>query len=235
VKDWQSWQDGQSSKEDPMPDFSDKIILIAGAGRSLGRELAVGFADRGGILALNDLTPVTLDRTLEAVRTLGAQAQTHVADIASKLALQTMLNAIVDAHGRIDVLVTCTAADPRDPLLDLDEWHWRRALDINLTGPFLLMQSVARIMRAQGGGVILNVIELAGSTPAAVPGKMGLAGLTQSAAPELMAYNIRINALCDSCPAADPRPDLPPSPVKRALALCSAAAQETGEIISFSS
>jgi len=215
-----------------MPDFSDKIILIAGAGRSLGRELAAGFAAQGGILILNDLTPVALDRTLAALRPLGGRAQPYVADIASKLALQTMLNTIVDEYGRIDILINCTAADPRDPLLDLDEWHWRRTLDLNLTGPFLLMQSVARIMRAQGGGAILSVIELAGSTPAAVPGRMGLMGLTRSAAPELMAYNIRINALCAGCPEAEPRPDLPSSLAERALALCAADSAETGKIIS---
>ena len=214
-----------------MPDFSDKIILIAGAGRSLGRDLAVEFATRGGFVALNDLTPVTLDRTLEAVRAAGGRASAHVADIASKLALQTMLNEILDARGRIDILITCTAADPRDPLLDIDEWHWRRTLDVNLTGPFLLMQSVARVMRAQGGGSILSVIDLAASTPASYPAKLGLVGLTQSAAPEWIAYNIRINALCSGCPQADPRPDLPADPVARALALCREA--ETGRVVAF--
>jgi len=213
-----------------MPDFSDKIILIAGAGRRFGRELAVAFASRGGFTALHDLTPVTLEATLEAIRAVGGQAQTHVADIASKLALQTMLNAILDEHRRIDVLVNCISSDPHDPLLDLDEWHWRRALDLNLTGPFLLIQSVARVMREQGGGTILNVIALEAASPVGTSGKLALAGLTQSAAPELMAYNIRINALCSNCPAADHRPDLPLPPIERALALC--LGEETGQLVS---
>jgi 3-oxoacyl-[acyl-carrier protein] reductase len=89
---------------------------------------------------------------------------------------------------------------PRAGLLELDEWDWRRALDVNLTGVFLAMQSVGRVMRELGGGVMLNVvsepnqvgenISLAYQAAAA-----GITGLTRAAAGELAPHNIRVNGL----------------------------------------
>jgi NAD(P)-dependent dehydrogenase (short-subunit alcohol dehydrogenase family) len=162
-----------------------------------------------------------LDETVAQVQTAGGQSHAYVADISSKLALQTMLNEIIDQYGHLDILVQAASVEPRDALLEIDEWDWRRMLDSNLTGPFLLMQSVGRIMREQGGGVMVNVVCVDGASRSAAAGKTGLLALTQVMANELGAYNIRVNALSCGAPEAEQLDGYPENPVDLVLYLCS--------------
>ena len=217
-----------------MGDFAGKVVLITGAGHGIGREVAVAFAKRRAIVAANALTPVNLDETIAQVRAGGGQVEGFVADIASKLALQTMLNEIVDRYGHLDILIQTASVQPLDPLLEMDEWDWRRALDINLTGPFLLMQSVGRIMREQDEGVIINLVCTDGKSGAAAAGKMGLLALTQATAMELEAYNTRVNAVSSGVPVAEQLVGFPDNPVEMILFLCSGECSDlNGKIIQF--
>jgi len=209
-----------------MADFADKVVLITGAGLGLGRQLAEAFASKGAMVAANDLTPINLDETVARIESSGGKALAYVADIASKLALQTMLNEIVDQFGRIDILIQAASVNPFDPILTMDEWDWRRTVDINLTGPFLLMQSVGRVMRSQGVGIIINVISMDERSSAAIAGKTGLMGLTRSAASEFGAYNIKINAVCSGISDAKKIAVLPKNPVELVQYLCSNATMD---------
>jgi 3-oxoacyl-[acyl-carrier protein] reductase len=122
--------------------------------------------------------------------------------VAKKMPVQTMIEAILDDWERIDILVNNAGVEPHASLLDIDEWDWRRTIDVNLTGPFLTMQSVGRVMRQQGGGVIVNIASIAGRAfglkdrSAYVASKTGLIGLTREAAREFAAYGVRVNAVC---------------------------------------
>ncbi len=214
------------AQQNGMGDFAGKVVLITGAGSGIGRQLSEAFAAQGAIVAANDLTPINLDETITCIRTSGGQAQAYVADIASKLALQTMLNGITDQFERINILIQTANVDPPDPILDMDEWAWRRTLDVNLTGPFLLMQSVGRIMREQGEGVMVNVISLDEKSSTSVASKTGLIGLTRAATAEFESLNIRINAVCSGVPEAEQIVGVPENPVELVTFLCSSKATE---------
>lgn len=185
-----------------MSEFQGKIALVTGAGRGIGRAIAQAFAAQGARVAANDISPVNLDETIAQITEAGGQAKAFVADVSKKMPVQTMIEEILDDWGRIDILVNNAGVEPHAPLLELDEWDWRRTIDVNLGGPFLTMQSVGRVMREQGAGVMVNIGSIAGRAhglkdrSAYVASKMGLIGLTREAARELAEYGIRVNAVC---------------------------------------
>jgi NAD(P)-dependent dehydrogenase (short-subunit alcohol dehydrogenase family) len=184
-----------------MNDFKDKVVLITGAGKGSGRLLAEAFAARGAFVAANDISPVNVDEVVAGIVSRGGRAKSYVDDVAKKIAVQTMVKKLEDDFGHIDILVNHAAVRPHISLLDIDEWDWHRVLDVNLTGALLMMQSVGRVMRARGQGVIINLITGAGEgadKEAAYRASMaGLLALTQSAARELSPHGIRVNGLVD--------------------------------------
>ncbi len=185
-----------------MSEFQDKVALVTGAGRGIGRAIALAFAAQGARVAANDLTPIHLDQTIAAAASTPGEARAFLADVSKKMEVQAMVEAVRDAFGRIDVLVNNAGVEPHASLLKMDEWDWDRTLAVNLKGPFLSMQSVGRVMAEQGGGVMVNIASIAGRAhglkdrSAYVASKMGLIALTREAARELAAYNIRVNAVC---------------------------------------
>jgi len=198
-----------------MGEFDSKVVLVTGAGRGLGRALARAFAGQGALVAANDLTPLNLDDSVAQINDAGGRAQAFAADVSRKMQVQQLIEEVRAAFGRIDVLVNNAAVAPRAALLEMDEWDWDRTLAVNLKGPFLLMQSVGRVMADEGGGCVLNLASaqardgmLAGRS-AYLASKAGLLALTRQAAVELAAYNVRVNALCPG--DIDRAADLPES------------------------
>ena len=185
-----------------MNSFQEQVVVVTGAGRGIGRSLAEAFAARGARLAVNDISPAGLDETLARLNASGATARPFIADVASKMAVHAMVEEVSEAFGRIDILINNAGVEPHASILDLDEWDWDRTLAVNLKGPFLLTQSVGRLMSRQGDGVIVNIASIAGRAhglmdrAAYVASKTGLIGFTREAARELATYNIRVNAVC---------------------------------------
>ena len=178
--------------------FKDKVVLITGAGKGRGRELAKAFASHGATVAANDISPNNVEELVAEINAQGGSASAYVDDVAKKVGAQALVKQVEDDLGQIDILVNHAAVEPRSPLLDMDEWDWRRVLDVNLTGAFLMTQSVGRIMREAGGGAIVHLITEAGpdasqrGRAAFLASMAGLESFSQQAAAELEPYGIRV-------------------------------------------
>ncbi len=183
----------------PMNDLKNKVVLITGAGKGCGRALAKAFAERGAAVAANDISPINVEEVVNDILKGGGRAKAYIEDVAKKLGAQLIIKQVEDDFGQIDILINHAAVEPHVSLLDMDEWDWHRVLDVNLTGAFLMTQSVGRVMRARGRGTIINLITTtqapAGKDAAFVASMSGLNGFTLQAARELGQYGIDVHAV----------------------------------------
>lgn len=180
-----------------MSSLEERVALVVGAGYGPGRELARQLAEAGALVALNDLVPNAIE---DLTADLGASSKPFPADVSKKLSLQGLVQDVLDAYARIDILVFASAVQPHHALLEMDEWDWRHALDLNLNAAFLALQSIGRVMRAQGGGQVLILVDHPGegdAPPSAAyrTASAALAALAASAAEQLAEHGIRVQAI----------------------------------------
>ena len=182
-----------------MDTLKEKVVLITGAGKGSGCLLARAFAEQGSFVAANDISPINVDEVVKEITARGGHAKTYIEDIAKKVGAQNIINQVEDDFGPIDILINHAAVEPHIPLLEMDQWDWHRTLDVNLTGAFLMTQSVGRVMRAQGSGVIINLVSAstqAGKNGAAFVASMnGLEGLTRQVAQEFASHGIKVYSI----------------------------------------
>jgi NAD(P)-dependent dehydrogenase (short-subunit alcohol dehydrogenase family) len=188
-----------------MKNLKDKVVLITGAGKGAGRALAMAFAERGAILAANDISPINVEQVIAEIVAGGGKAKAYIEDVAKKVGVQSLVNSVEEDFGGIDILVNHAAVEPHTSLLEMDEWDWHRTLDVNLTGAFLMIQSVGRMMRGKGTGTILNIVtessrgvEMKRDAAAYLSSMAGLATLSHQADLELSPHGIRVYAVENS-------------------------------------
>lgn len=182
--------------------LKDKVAIVTGSSRSIGRAIALGYAREGAKVVINYRSDEgAANSAVAEAEEIGSQAIAVQADTSSSSDVAGLMAAAVDRFGRIDILVNNAGILIRTPILEIEESEWDRILEVNLKGFFLCSQAAAKQMVAQGdGGVIINMSS-AGDTLAGknlthyCVAKGGVRMLTRQLAFELAPHKIRANAI----------------------------------------
>ena len=181
--------------------LKDKVALITGAGRGIGKAVAVAYARAGAKLALCARTASELDQTVSELRSLKVQVEGWVCDVSLEEPVKEFVGAAQKKFGHIDILVNNAGVMTRPvPMTELDVKKWDYTMAVNLRGPFLITQAVLPIMIKQKSGSIINVSSSIGRGAYAnflayATSKWGLEGFTQTLAAEARSSSIRVNSV----------------------------------------
>ena len=180
-------------------DFVGRVALVTGASRGLGRAAAERLLERGASVAVNVRDPVRADAIASE---LGDRAFAAAGDITGAGVPEELVSRVLTRFGRLDILVNNAALALGTRLEQLTAEEWRRALEVNMTAPFLLTKAVLSTMKGQHYGRIINISSTAGRMVSTLGGahytasKTGLLGFTRAAAKELGRFGITVNAVC---------------------------------------
>jgi len=195
--------------------FSGRKVLVTGAARGQGREIALGFAAEGADVAICDVgqpalatidyplaSTAELDAAADEVRQLGVQVVTRTCDIRDQAQVDAYVQAAADAFGRLDILVNNAGIlSGNKPVHEMSDEQFVTMIDVNLTGLWRVTRAVVPHLIAAGGGRIVNIASAAGLVGA--PGfghycaaKHGVVGLSKTMAAELAPHRITVNAVC---------------------------------------
>ena len=180
--------------------FEGRTVLVTGAGRGIGQATAERFASEGAHVTLVGRSPGPLNEVAAGIEAAGGSAIVHAADVRDGDAADAAVAALVERHGKLDVVVNNAGIDDDTPFIDIDRTRWHDVIATNLTAPFLMSQAAARAMKETGGGVILHNASIdasGGDGPFAAynASKAGLLGLNRTMAIELAEYGIRSNCV----------------------------------------
>ena len=194
--------------------LSGKVAIVTGAGRGIGKAVALRLACEGADIVVAEIDPETAEATAREVNALGRRGQAHVVDVGCPAGIRSMVDRVVADFGRIDILVNVAGIAQTKPFLDMTEDDWDRVVDTNLKGTVFCMQAVGQQMVRQippeviargradrSYGKIVNFSSISGRRGRSVQmayaaSKAGIISVTQSAALAFSPYNINVNAVC---------------------------------------
>jgi NAD(P)-dependent dehydrogenase (short-subunit alcohol dehydrogenase family) len=178
-----------------------KIALITGASRGIGEAIALTLAEYGAHCILTSRKIENLKVVADKITANGGRADAIACNAGYVEQIKSLFTQIKEKFGSLDILVNNAATNPYfGEMIGADERAWDKTIEVNLKGPFFMIQHAAKLMEASGGGAIVNTASIAGIRPGPMQGiysitKAGLISMTQAYAKELAGKNIRVNAL----------------------------------------
>ncbi len=184
----------------PSFDLTDRVALVTGAGRGIGRDLALALAHAGARVVAGSRTTDEVDELAAEIVDGGGQASAVHVDVRDLASIEAAVTSTVDQHGRVDVLVNNAGVGTNHDALDVTEDDWDEVLDVNLKGLFFMCQAAGRHMVRAGRGRIVNMSSQAGSVgirrhAAYCASKGGVEQLTRVLALEWAPHGVTVNAV----------------------------------------
>ena len=181
--------------------FTGKVAIVTGAGRGIGRAIALAFAAEGAKVVVSDVHGDSADRVARLIRDLSQDALAVEVDVSKASQVARLAQKTLEAFGTIDVLVNNAGVLRPTRLEDISEEEWDWLMDINVKGVFLCTKAVLPTMRSRGGGKIVNLASIAGRSTSTIGGahyttsKAAVLGLTRHAAREMAQYHVNVNSV----------------------------------------
>ena len=183
-------------------EFQGKVAIVTGAGRGMGRAVALRLASGGAAVAINDLRTEDAERVVGELMSAGTNALVVAGDVTNIADVRRIVSQTVDTFGAVHVLVNNAGVLRPTPVIDIDEDEWDFVVGVNLKGTYLCSRAVLPVMRSQGWGRIVNFSSTAGKNVSTVGGahytaaKAGILGFTRHLAKEEAGYGITVNSVC---------------------------------------
>jgi 3-oxoacyl-[acyl-carrier protein] reductase len=180
--------------------LSEKVAIVTGASRGIGRCIALALAAQGAKVVASARNAETLDNLVEEIKQQGGEATAVVGDVAVDTDASELIDQAVAKYGQVDILVNNAGITRDGLLLRMKNEDWDAVLDTNLKGAFLCIRAAAKVMSKQRSGRIINISSVVGEMGNAgqanyCASKAGLLGLTKSVARELARRNVTVNAI----------------------------------------
>ena len=197
-------------------ELSGKVAIVTGAGRNIGRAIALALGEGGARVAINGRrNRAGVDSVVGEIEANGGEAMAAMADVSDEAAVEEMIAAIARRFGRIDILVNNAAARPEKPIEAMTFADWRLVLGTILDGAFLMVKAALPHLKKSGAGVIVNIGGLSSHTGTrhrahVVAAKAGLVGLTKALAHDLAGDGITANCVAPGLIETERDPGVPP-------------------------
>jgi NAD(P)-dependent dehydrogenase (short-subunit alcohol dehydrogenase family) len=181
--------------------LTGKVALVTGGSRGIGRAIALGLAETGADVAVASRTLPDLEGVVQQIRDRGRRGLAVKADVSRTSDIETLAGRVLDAFGRVDVLVNSAGISPVfTSALKISETDWRHILDVNMTGTFLVTCSIGRLMVQARQGSIINLVSIGARVGlprlvAYCASKAGVEAMTRVLALEWAEHGVRVNAL----------------------------------------